>query len=74
MKIAALVLSCLIGAHAALAQTAPQTNNWITYGGAGQTRYSPLNQITRQNVNRLQVAWTYDATDGPIASQTSPLS
>jgi len=69
MRIAALALSCLLGAHAASAQS----NNWTSYGGTGQTRYSPLKQITRQNVNRLQVAWTYDATDGPIASQTQPI-
>jgi quinoprotein glucose dehydrogenase len=73
MKMAALVLSCVLGAHAALAQTPSQTNNWTAYGGVGQTRYSPLKQITRQNVNQLKVAWTYDATDGPIASQTQPI-
>jgi quinoprotein glucose dehydrogenase len=33
---------------------------WPVYGrDAGGARYSPLTQITRQNVARLQVAWTY---------------
>ncbi len=37
---------------------APQ--DWPTYGGdAGGTRYSPLKQITRDNVAKLKVAWTY---------------
>jgi len=73
MRIAALVLGCLIGTHAAVAQAPSQAKNWIAYGGAGQTRYSRLKQITRRNVNQLQVAWTYDAADGPIASQTQPI-
>jgi PQQ-dependent dehydrogenase (methanol/ethanol family) len=35
-------------------------NNWAIWGGdyAG-TRYSPLNQITSENVKDLQVAWTF---------------
>jgi quinoprotein glucose dehydrogenase len=33
---------------------------WTAYGGdAGGTRYSPLRQITRTNVTRLRVAWSY---------------
>ena len=34
---------------------------WPVYGGPGQTRDSPLNQINRSNVRHLQVAWAYDA-------------
>ncbi len=31
---------------------------WPTYGGdLGQTRYSPLTQIRRDNVKRLRPAW-----------------
>ena len=34
--------------------------DWPTYGNdPGGTRYSPLSQIDRGNVNRLRVAWTY---------------
>ena len=33
--------------------------NWPTNGGPGNGRYSPLDAITRVNVRRLQVAWTY---------------
>ncbi|MDG2005171.1 MAG: pyrroloquinoline quinone-dependent dehydrogenase [Novosphingobium sp.] len=34
--------------------------DWQAVGGdAGQTKYSPLAQITAANVGRLQVAWTY---------------
>ena len=35
-------------------------NGWSFYGGdAGGTRYSALKQITRENVTRLKLAWTY---------------
>ena len=49
-------------------------HDWPAYGGnpAG-TRYSPLKQINRANVDKLQVAWTYDCNDGPGASQTQPI-
>ena len=34
--------------------------DWPVYGhDVGGARYSPLTQITRANVSRLQVAWTY---------------
>src|SRR5690606_4795203 len=37
--------------------------NWPIYGGnkAGN-RYSPLNQIHKENVTNLEVAWMYDAS------------
>src|SRR6266542_532795 len=43
---------------------------WPHYGAdPGGTRYSPLDQINRENVKRLTVAWTYhtgDISDGTI--------
>ena len=35
----------------------------VTGGEPGQTRFSPLDQITRDNVKKLRVAWTYHAGD-----------
>ena len=32
-------------------------------------RYSPLTQINRANVKRLQVAWTFDASDGTVGTE-----
>src|SRR5687768_1358704 len=35
-------------------------DQWPAYGGdRGGTRYSPHTQITKANVSRLKVAWTY---------------
>jgi glucose dehydrogenase len=37
---------------------------WPHYGGdAGGSKYSPLNEINRENVKKLQVAWTYHTGD-----------
>ncbi|ADU69149.1 membrane-bound PQQ-dependent dehydrogenase, glucose/quinate/shikimate family [Pantoea sp. At-9b] len=39
-------------------------NDWTAYGGSTDgLRFSALNQITRQNVNDLEVAWTYHTGD-----------
>ena len=48
---------------------APDTD-WPHYGGSpAQTRYSPLDQITRENVATLKVAWTYDTGDAFAGSE-----
>src|SRR5277367_7164616 len=36
---------------------------WPVNGGPDNIRYSPLRQITRENVGRLEMAWTYDSHD-----------
>jgi len=51
-------------ASAAIAVSAqaagPAENDWPSYGNdQGATRYSTLKQITPENVNKLEVAWTY---------------
>jgi quinoprotein glucose dehydrogenase len=52
---------------------AAQTD-WPAYGGGpAGTRYSPLTQINRSNVAKLQVAWTFDTADGPGDPQTQPV-
>ena len=39
-------------------------DSWPMYGhDPGNTRYSPLTDITRDNVARLSVAWTYHTSD-----------
>lgn len=43
---------------------APRTAGWAHYGGdAGGTRYSPLKEIDRSNVDELEIAWTYRTGD-----------
>jgi quinoprotein glucose dehydrogenase len=53
---------------------APDAVEWPAYGGGPDAiRYSPLTQIDRSNVAQLQVAWTYDAGEGPGGTQMQPL-
>jgi quinoprotein glucose dehydrogenase len=53
-----------------VASQSPLNNDWPTYGGnnAGN-RYSPLNQINRQTVQNLKLAWTYETGDNQDPSQ-----
>jgi quinoprotein glucose dehydrogenase len=38
-----------------------RSQEWPHYGGdVGGSKYSPLNQINKQNVKELRVAWTFD--------------
>ncbi len=57
----------------AAASSAVPNTDWPVYGGqpAGD-HYSPLAQINRDNVQKLQVAWTFDSKEkGGL--QTSPI-
>ncbi|HME05958.1 MAG TPA: pyrroloquinoline quinone-dependent dehydrogenase [Bryobacteraceae bacterium] len=68
-----LVTVCSL-ALAAAAQ--PDGADWPAYGGGPEDiRYSPLKQINRTNVERLQIAWTFDTGDSFRGSefQCNPL-
>ena len=48
--------------------------DWPTVtGGGGNMRYSPLRQITAQNVARLGGAWTSDKLDAAASSRAMPV-
>jgi alcohol dehydrogenase (cytochrome c) len=50
------------------------SSNWPTVTGeAGNMRYSPLAQITVQNVARLGGAWTSDKLDAAASSRAMPV-
>lgn len=52
------VLIAMLLLAAACAST-PSNTDWPAYANAGGTRYSPLTEIDRTNVEKLEVAWTY---------------
>src|SRR2546428_3251985 len=67
---------------AALTALSAQEVGWIANGRDVQgTRYLPASEITRENVSRLEVAWTYHtgetdprfATKKPTAFEATPL-
>ena len=58
--LASLFLVVVLGAQ----ETNSAQRDWRAYGGDAEgTRYSPLTQIDRSNVGRLQVAWQFDPGD-----------
>jgi quinoprotein glucose dehydrogenase len=56
-----VVLAALAWTTAALrGQAKPKGAEWTTYGGdLASTRYSPLDQITKDNFNKLEIAWRF---------------
>jgi quinoprotein glucose dehydrogenase len=60
VTLAASALSC---AHPGQPAAREDVDWRVTGGEPGQTRYSPLDQITRDNVKKLRVAWVYHAGD-----------
>ena len=53
------------------AESEPQ--NWLTYAGSYRShRYTALNQINRQNVSQLKVAWVYQMQRAGVV-ETSPV-
>lgn len=55
----------------------PRRETFLTWhrshGDNGGTRYSALDQINRQNITNLQVAWTYHSRDGSNNIQCNPI-
>ncbi len=78
--ICVVALAC-VNTPKALAQTSHRSQgsggDWPYYGhDAGGMRYSPLNQINRENVTTLKVAWTFhvgDISDGSGGKKRSGL-
>lgn len=74
MRSAWMIAGALLPVMSALAQT--PAGEWPSNGrDAGSSHYSPLAQITRDNVARLTVAWTYrsgEATNAPARLKGSP--
>ncbi len=66
----ALALAC--GGEPVAVDLAGPTAEWPEYGGdMGGLRWSPLEQVTRENVAALEIAWTYrhgDISDGSDGS------
>ncbi len=54
------MLCLLLCASSLAAQTGAKNGEWKTYGGdLGNTHYSPLDQITAANFNKLEIAWRF---------------
>lgn len=69
-SIATSHLLILIGSvitSTALAQQGTSGDEWPTYGGdKGSTKYAPLDQITPDNFENLEIAWTWESIDAEV--------
>src|SRR5436309_438744 len=66
--VAALLLAVVFGATIPVSgQSGAKSGEWRYYGGdAGSTKYSPLDQINKDNVGNLRVVWRWKAENfGP---------
>src|SRR5436305_10012798 len=64
-----LLVAFLIAGPCAAQSRFPE---WRYYGGdQGGTRYSPLRQINRSNVSRLQRAWVYHTGELDLGLRTA---
>lgn len=73
-----VALTCFLGA-ATVAQAADpgadDPNNWAQYNRTSNAwRYSPLDQINKDNVSKLQVAWIAHGGDITMGIQETPLA
>jgi quinoprotein glucose dehydrogenase len=60
LKSFSLVMVLLWTTMAASGQSGAANGEWRYYGGdAGDTRYSPLDQINKENVRNLQIVWRW---------------
>ena len=54
----------------ARAQTGADPAEWRFYGGdPGHTKYTPLDQITEDNVDQLRIAWTWTSVDEKLRAE-----
>ena len=67
VAVAGLVTLLPFMAHA---QTGARPDEWRSYGGdPGHTKYSPLDQITKANVDQLRIAWTWTSVDETLRAE-----
>ncbi|MGH7651642.1 MAG: PQQ-binding-like beta-propeller repeat protein [Gemmatimonadaceae bacterium] len=68
------LVAAAIGCVAPASRPPIVSSDWrITGGDPGNTRYSPLTQINRTNVNKLRVAWIYHTRDSASQIQATSI-
>ena len=73
-----LLIASLFLIHSMTAQQGAKSGEWRVYGGEnGSTHYSSLDQINRDNIKDLKIAWTWKSDSlvpNPQAgSETTPI-
>ena len=67
-----LALCLCVVALPSTAQTGAAAGEWHSYhGDLGATQFSGLDQITAENVNDLQIVWTWESPDNAVVAGIS---
>ena len=69
LLVSAVAAAAVVAGCASPPPAPPPNVEWTVNGGEGNARYSTLDQITKDNVRQLQVAWTYESGDHFEASE-----
>jgi len=68
----ALLIAAVSWPYTGRGQTGAKNGEWRAYSAEeASTRYSPIDQITRDNVKNLEVAWTWKFDNYGSAAQTA---
>jgi quinoprotein glucose dehydrogenase len=68
-------VAIVLGTAFAAAQQGARGGEWTRYGGdAGTTKYAPLDQINKDNISQLRVAWRRQAVDASVNTKVPDLS
>ena len=73
-----ILITSLFFIHSTVAQQGAKTGDWRSYSGEnGSTRYSALDQINRDNIKDLKVAWVWKSDsllpNAQPGSETTPI-
>ena len=73
-----ILITSLFFIHSTVAQQGAKTGDWRSYSGEnGSTRYSALDQINRDNIKDLKVAWVWKSDsllpNAQAGSETTPI-
>lgn len=65
----------LIASVCVQAQSGAPDGQWPAYGGdTANTKYAPLDQITKDNVSQLEVAWRWDSIENAMIAEERKLT
>ena len=72
---ASLLLACtsVVGAQSSTDRATQNTDWTVGTGNFGSQRYSPLDQINKDNVDQLEVAWRWSSPDNQLVKDNEKL-
>ncbi len=70
--LAPVAITAVLAAQSPPPLPRPAAGEWTTYGGdLASSKYSPLAEITGENIGRLRVAWTAPSPDAQLSVTTA---